>query len=71
MTSKNSSPVQEYRNNHAVRFGGELLLKSNHRPCFNARIFLNLVRTVFLPYLFRHRDLGAFAEEIAVLLMDE
>jgi hypothetical protein len=70
ITLQNSPAVQEQLRQQGVRFGRDLILKSNHRPYVNAEIFLEDVRTVFLPYLVCVRGLGAFAAEEAVLLMD-
>jgi hypothetical protein len=70
ITSQNSPAVQEQLRQHGVRFGRVLILKSNHWPYVNAEIFLEYIRTVFLPYLVCVRGLRAFAAEEAVLLMD-
>jgi hypothetical protein len=66
VTSQNSSAVQEQLRQQGVRVGRDLILKSNHWPYVNAKIFLEDVRTVFLPYLICVRGLGAFAAEEAV-----
>jgi hypothetical protein len=70
ITSQNSPAVQEQLRQHRVRFGRDLILTSNHRPYVNAEIFLEYVRTVFLPSLVCVLGLGAFAAEEAVSLMD-
>jgi hypothetical protein len=70
ITSQNSPAVQERLRQLGVRLGRGFRLKSGHRPYVNAQIFLEYVRTVFLPYLVCVWRLGAFAAEEAVLLMD-
>jgi hypothetical protein len=47
-----------------------LITKSNAKPYINAEIFLDYVQTVFLLGLAELWRLDEFAEEIAVLLMD-
>jgi hypothetical protein len=69
-TSQDSSPVQEYLKSHGVCFGRDLILKSNQKPYMNVGIFLDDLITVFLPDLVRLRGLVAFAEDVAVLLMN-
>jgi hypothetical protein len=71
ITSHNSPAVQEQLRQQSVRSGREFRLTSNHRPYVNAEIFLEYVRTVFLPYLVCVRGLATFAAEEAVLLMDK
>jgi hypothetical protein len=66
ITSQNYPAVQEQLRQHGVRFGDDLILKSNHRPYVNAEIFLESVRAMFLPSLVCIRGLGAFAAEEAV-----
>jgi hypothetical protein len=68
--SQNSSPVQEYLEKQRLRFGRDVILKSHQKPYINAGIFLDYNRTVFLPYLVIRDGLGAFAEEVAVSLID-
>jgi hypothetical protein len=46
-------------------------LRSNPKRYINAEIFLDSIRTVFLPNLAEVRTLDEFAEEIGVLLMDD
>jgi hypothetical protein len=70
MTSQDSASVREQLKKHSVRFGVDFVLKSNSKPYINAEIFLNSIRTVFLPQLAELRTLDEFAEEIGVLLMD-
>jgi hypothetical protein len=68
--SQNSSPVQEQLRKQGVRFGRDLILKSNHRLYVNPDIFLDYIKTVFLPHLIWLRALTEFTTEDAVLLMD-
>jgi hypothetical protein len=56
---------------NSVRFGPDLILKSHHRPYVNTEIFLDYIRTVFLPYLVGFGDEAEFAAEDAVLMMDK
>jgi hypothetical protein len=65
-TAQNCRAVQEQLRRQGIRFGRDLILKSNHRLYVNAEIFLEYARTVFLPYLVCVRGLGAFAAEEAV-----
>jgi hypothetical protein len=70
VTSQNSSPVQEQLRKHGVRFGRDLTLKSNSSPYVNAEIFLDYIRSVFLPYAIAFRSLAGLVAEDAILLMD-
>jgi hypothetical protein len=45
-------------------------MKSNAKPEIKAEIFRDCIRTVFLPHLAELRLLDDFAEEIALLLME-
>jgi hypothetical protein len=69
ITSPNSSPVQKQLRKHGVRFGRELILRSNHRPYVNGEIFLDFIKTVFLPYLAWLRGLAECSAEDTVLFM--
>jgi hypothetical protein len=62
--------VQERLKKEGVRFGTDFVSRSNPRPYINAEIFLDYIRTVFLPNLAELRKLEAFTEETGVLLMD-
>jgi hypothetical protein len=53
-----------------VCLGRDMILKFNQKPYINAGIFLDDIRTIFLPYIDMLRGLAVFAEEPAVLLMD-
>jgi hypothetical protein len=70
ITSQASTLVQERLKKEGVRFDRHFVLRSNPRPCINAEIFLDYIRTVFLPNLAELRTLDEFAEEAGVLLMD-
>jgi hypothetical protein len=71
MASKNSSPFQERLKKHGVRLGRDLILKSDLKPYINADFFLASIRTVVVRYLVNRRGLAPFAEEAAVLLMND
>jgi hypothetical protein len=62
--------IQEKLRKHDVRLERDLILKINRRPYLNAEIFLNHIRTLFLPYLGGFRGLVEFVPEDAVLFMD-
>jgi hypothetical protein len=70
VTSQNSSTVQEHIKKQAVRFVTDFALEFNQEPYFNIGIFLEYIRTVFLPYIDRFHSLAGLAQEIAVSLMD-
>jgi hypothetical protein len=69
--AQNSSPVQEQVREQGVRFGRDPILKSNNRPSVNAEIFLDCIKTVFLPDLVWLRGLAEFSAEDAALLMND
>jgi hypothetical protein len=70
VTSQDSAPVRKQLKKHGVHFGTNLMLISNSKPYINSEIFLDYIRTVFLLNLTELRTLRQFAEDIAVLLMD-
>jgi hypothetical protein len=70
VTSQTSLPVQEQFRKQGVRFGRDLILKSNHRPYVNIKIFLDSIKTVLLSYFVLLQSLAGFAAEDVVLLMD-
>jgi hypothetical protein len=70
ITSQSSLSVREQLKKHGVRFGTDLIMKLNAKPYINADIFFDYVQTVFLSNLAELRRLDTFAEEMAVLLMD-
>jgi hypothetical protein len=63
-------PVQEHLKKQNVRFGRDFTSKCNQKPYVNVGSFLDNIRTIFLSYLDTLRGLAVFAEEVAVLLMD-
>jgi hypothetical protein len=69
-TSQNSPTVQEHLKKQRVRFGRDMILKCNQKPYINAGIFIDYIRTVFLPNIDALRDLAVFLQEVAVVLMD-
>jgi hypothetical protein len=69
VTSQNSPVVQEHLNKQGVCLGRDMILKFNRKPYINAGIFLDDIRTIFLPYIDMLRGLAVFAQEPAVLLM--
>jgi hypothetical protein len=70
MISQNSPAVQECLKMQGVCFGRDMILKCNQKPYINAGIFPDYIRTIFLPYIDAFHGLAVFAQEIAVLLMD-
>jgi hypothetical protein len=54
-----------------VYFGRDFAWKFNQKPYLEAGIFLDSIRTIFLPYIDALRGLAVLAQEIAVLLMDD
>jgi hypothetical protein len=69
VTLQNSPTVQEHLKKQDVRFGRNFAFKFNQKPYVNAGIFLDYIKTVFLPYLDAFRGRAVLAREIAVLLM--
>jgi hypothetical protein len=70
ITFQAPTSVQERLKKEGVRFGTDFVLRSNPSPYINVEIFLDDIRTVFLPNLAEFRTLDAFTEETGVLLMD-
>jgi hypothetical protein len=69
VTSQNSPVVQEHLEEQRVCFGRDMILKFNQKPYINAGIFLDYIRTIFLPCIDMLRGLAVFVQEPAVLLM--
>jgi hypothetical protein len=69
ITSQVRTSVQERLKKEGVRFSTDFILRSNPSPYINAEIFLDYIRTVFLPNLAGLRTLDAFPEQTGVLLM--
>jgi cobalamin biosynthesis Co2+ chelatase CbiK len=70
MTSQDSPSFREQLKKRGVRFGTDLIMKSNGKPSINADIFLDYVQTVFLSNLAGLRGLDGFPEEMPVSLME-
>jgi hypothetical protein len=70
ITLQAATLVQEWRKKEGVRFSTDFVLRSNPKRYINPKIFLDEIRTVFLPNLAELRNLDGFAEETGVLLMD-
>jgi hypothetical protein len=70
ITSQDFPSVREQLKKHGVRFGTDLMMKSNAKPDINAEIFVDYVWTVLLPNPGELRRLNEFAEEMVVLLTD-
>jgi hypothetical protein len=70
LTSHDSPKVRERLKKHGVRFGTDFSLKHRAKPYVNAAIFAEYIRMVFIPNLNELRNLEQFADENAVLLMD-
>jgi hypothetical protein len=51
VTLQNSSTIQEHLKKQGIRFGRDLILKFNQESYISVSIFLNYMRTVFLPYI--------------------
>jgi hypothetical protein len=68
--SAGSGVVCEQLRKHGVRFGVDLVMNVHPKPYVNAEICFNYIKTMFLPNLAERGNLEAFAEENAVLLMD-
>jgi hypothetical protein len=62
--------VQERIKKEGVRFSTDFVLRLNPKPYINTEIFLDSIRTVFLPNLAELSTLDAFTEGTGVLLMD-
>jgi hypothetical protein len=70
ITSQNSPTLHDHLKKQGVRFGRDFALKFNQKPYFNAGIFLDYVRTIFLPYVETFHGLTVFPQELAFLLME-
>jgi hypothetical protein len=71
VTSQNSPTVHEHPKKQGVRFGSDFARKFNQMPYFNAGTSLADIRTILFPYIDTVRALAVFAQEIAVLLIDD
>jgi hypothetical protein len=70
ITLQAATLVQEWLKKEGVRFSTDFIMRSNPKPYINPKIFLDYIRTVFLPNLAELWNLDGFAEETGVLLMD-
>jgi hypothetical protein len=70
ITSQALTSVQERLKKEGVQFGTDFVLRSNSSPYINVKVFLDYIRTVFLPNLAELRTLDSFIEETGVVLMD-
>jgi hypothetical protein len=70
ITSQDSPSVREQLKKRGVRFGTDLIMKSNAKPYIHEEISTDDVQTVFLSNLAELQRLDEFAEEMTVLLMD-
>jgi hypothetical protein len=70
VTSQDSMRLREASKKRGVRFGTDLILKARERAYVNTEIFLEYIRMAFTPNLSKLRSLKQFADEDAVLLMD-
>jgi hypothetical protein len=70
ITSQDAPSVREQLKKRGVRFGTDLIMKSNAKPYINAEIFVDYVLTVLIPNLAEPRRLDEFAEEMTVFSMD-
>jgi hypothetical protein len=70
VASQDPMLAQERLKKEGVRFSTDFVLRSNPNRYINAEIFLDHIRTVFLPNLAELQTFDGFAEETGVLLMD-
>jgi hypothetical protein len=57
--------------NQGVRFGRDFTFTSNQKPYFNAGIFLDSIRTVFLQDIDSLRGMAVLAQELTISLIDD
>jgi hypothetical protein len=67
-TSMSSSIVQKRLRKQGVRLGRDFALQFDQKPYINAGIFLDYIRTVFLPYINPLRGLSVVAQELTFSL---
>jgi hypothetical protein len=70
VTSQDSPKVRERLTKHGVRFGTDFILKHRAKSYINTEMFAEYIRMMFIPNLNELRNLEQFANEDAVLLMD-
>jgi hypothetical protein len=71
VTLPNSSTIHAHLKKQGVRFGRDFALEFNDKPYFNAGIFHDYIRTIFLRYSDNVRGLTVLAHEIVFLVMDD
>jgi hypothetical protein len=57
-SSQDSSTLQEHLNKQTIHFGMDFALTFNQKRDFNAGIFFDDLRTIFLSYIDTFRDLA-------------
>jgi hypothetical protein len=62
--------VRERLKKHGVRFGTDFILKHRAKPYVSAEIVAEYIRMVFIPNLNELRNLEQFADDDAIVLMD-
>jgi hypothetical protein len=60
VTSQNAALVPEQLKKHGVRFGMDLVMKSNGRPSINAETFRDSILIVLLPNLAEFRGRSSY-----------
>jgi hypothetical protein len=70
VTSQDSLPVRDALKKHGIRFGTDLILRHRATPDIHTEIFGDYIRKVFISNLNELRSLEEFADEEAVLRMD-
>jgi hypothetical protein len=70
ITSQDSVCLREALKKRGVRFGTDLILKAREKGYVNTEIFLEYIRMVFMPKLNELLSLEQFADDDAVLLLD-
>jgi hypothetical protein len=66
VTWQKSSTVQKHLKKQGVRFTRAFTLKFNQKPYFNAGIFTDYIKTIFLPCSDILHGLAVLAQETAV-----
>jgi hypothetical protein len=68
--SQDPLPVRENLKKRGVRFSTDFILKARSKSCIKAEFFLDSIRTVFLLNPYELSVFEEFADEDAMLLMD-
>jgi hypothetical protein len=69
--SQDSDAVRKRLISRSVRLGVDFVLKDRSKPYVNRKLFLDYIKTIFVPYLTELRDSEEFEGCEAVLLMDK